>query len=158
MPKLETQFDITKKILSLNPKEFSLTPTTKFVLVQLSYYFGDRGNTGHFSCYPSQTRLANETGFARATVLNALKKCEELGFISSNFRVSTSGDPTSKLYHWKGIPTQQDEHKESKAVIDVSMESESIGTDSTISAQSITRTVDSSNISRILEEWEVSPF
>ncbi|OCH03655.1 hypothetical protein A6E13_04985 [Aliivibrio fischeri] len=159
MQKLETQFDITKKILSLNPKEFSLTPTEKFVLVQLSHYFGDKKRTGHFSCYPRQARLASETGYARATVLNALKKCEELGFISSNFRVSSSGDPTSKLYHWKGIPKQPDEDKESQMTIEVAetMASSTHTINDVSSITHTTRIVESSDISLMLAEEE-SPF
>ena len=159
MTKLKTQFDITKEILSLNAKQFGLTSTTKSVLVHLSCYFGDKHRTGKFSCFPSQARLRNDTGYSRQTVLKALKDCERLGFISSTFRISASGDPTSKLYHWKGIPKQPDEDKESQMRIEVAetIASSTHTLNDFSSITSTTRIVESSDISSMLVEEE-SPF
>lgn len=159
MTKLKTQFDITKEILSLNAKDFGLTSTMKSVLIHLSFYFGDKNKTGHFSCYPAQSTIADKTGYQRATIIKALKDCEDLGFISSNFRVSSSGDPTSKLYHWKGIPNQQDEDKESQMTIEIAetIASSTHTLNDFSSITSTTRIVESSDISSMLVEEE-SPF
>ncbi|WP_257972952.1 helix-turn-helix domain-containing protein, partial [Vibrio parahaemolyticus] len=60
-------------------KSHGLTVTNKSVLVTLSSYFGTRGNSNTYSCYPSQDRIAEQVGCTRSTVNNALQKLERLG-------------------------------------------------------------------------------
>ncbi|HCE1837270.1 helix-turn-helix domain-containing protein [Vibrio parahaemolyticus] len=103
------QFSITKQIIEANlKKSHGLTVTNKSVLVTLSSYFGTRGNSNIYSCYPSQDRIAEQVGCTRSTVNNALQKLKRLGFISSSYR----GTNTSKLYMWLGIPTLKEEEAE----------------------------------------------
>ncbi|EGQ9819854.1 helix-turn-helix domain-containing protein [Vibrio parahaemolyticus] len=103
------QFSITKQIIEANlKKSHGLTVTDQSVLVTLSSYFGTRGNSNTYSCYPSQDRIAEQVGCTRSTVNNALQKLERLGFISSSYR----GTNTSKLYTWLGIPTLEEEEAE----------------------------------------------
>ncbi|EIJ0973297.1 TPA: helix-turn-helix domain-containing protein [Vibrio parahaemolyticus] len=103
------QFSITKQIIEANlKKSHGLTVTDQSVLVTLSSYFGTRGNSNTYSCYPSQDRIAEQVGCTRSTVNNALQKLERLGFISSSYR----GTNTSKLYTWLGIPTLEEEETE----------------------------------------------
>ncbi|WP_155396573.1 helix-turn-helix domain-containing protein [Vibrio sp. Sgm 5] len=103
------QFSITKQIIEANlKKSHGLTVTDKSVLVTLSSYFGTRGNSNTYSCYPSQERVAERVGCTRPTVNNALNKLVKLGFIRSSYR----GTNTSKLYTWLGIPTLEKEETE----------------------------------------------
>ena len=103
------QFSITKQIIEANlKKSHGLTVTNKSVLVTLSSYFGTRGSSNTYSCYPSQERVAERVGCTRPTVNNALNKLVKLGFIRSSYR----GTNTSKLYTWLGIPTLEKEETE----------------------------------------------
>lgn len=103
------QFSITKQIIEANlKKSHGLTVTDKSVLVTLSSYFGTRGNSNSYSCYPSQDRIAERVGCTRSTVNNALQKLVRLGFIRSSYR----GTNTSKLYTWLGVPVLEEEEAE----------------------------------------------
>lgn len=85
------QFDVTKRIMDLNCKDYNLTPTEKHVLITLSGYLGFKD--GVLSCYPSQTTLSAKTGYATRTVISALKSLEDKKVIKSRF---TKG--ATKLY------------------------------------------------------------
>ena len=53
--------------------------TDKLVLLSLA----DRANEAH-QCYPSIVRLATDTGCNRKTVMEAIKRLEDLGLIAAN--------------------------------------------------------------------------
>lgn len=58
--------------------ESDLPPTTRHVLLTLSCYMNDVGQ----SCFPSTARLARETGLTKRTVITHLHKSRELGWIT----------------------------------------------------------------------------
>ncbi len=111
---MTNQFLITKEIIEANLKQtHGITATEKCVLITLSSYFGNREIPTVFSCYPSQNRLAKEVGCTRSTVNSALQKFERLRFLRANYRSTSEGGNTSKLYTWLGIPTIEELESES---------------------------------------------
>lgn len=106
---MTNQFAITKAIIESNLKQsHGITTAEKSVLVTLSNYLGKQENGAVFSCYPSQSRIANLVGCTRSTVNDALQKFERLGFLRANYRTTAEGGNTSKLYTWLGIPSPED--------------------------------------------------
>lgn len=67
--------------------------TERFVLVTLAEHADDDG-----VCWPGVERLAERTGFNRATVLRALARLEVDGLVSRQDRFVSGGRQTSNLY------------------------------------------------------------
>lgn len=118
---MTNQFAITKAIIESNLKQsHDITTAEKAVLVTLSSYLGNQENSAVFSCYPSQSRIANLVGCTRSTVNDALKKFERLGFLRANYRTTAEGGNTSKLYTWLGIPSPEDTEESESSIIEPS--------------------------------------
>lgn len=97
----KTQFDLTKYIIEVNAKEWSLTKVDKLVLISLSNYM-QKDQYGQFKACPSQITLADITGLNRNTVGNSLDKMEKLGYIHSEMR-----HDNSKVYTWLGFESNK---------------------------------------------------
>ncbi|MGX9416568.1 helix-turn-helix domain-containing protein [Vibrio sp. WJH972] len=96
----KTQFDITNEIIqSTNPE---LKGTEKAVLVTLSSYLNDEGNKGVFKASPSRATLSSKSSFGLSAIDRALKKLEDLNYISSEQRMDNS-----KVYTWKGFEAEK---------------------------------------------------
>lgn len=78
-----------------------LTPTDKAILITLMSYMY-KGASGVFKAKVDQKLICNLTGSSKSTVIGSLKKCENLGFISSKMCGNSS-----KVYTWLGLDTTQ---------------------------------------------------
>ena len=67
-------------------------PTCKFVLIAVANY-SDETN----KAWPSLGRLAKDTAFDRSTISRALKKLDELGYISRESRLRDDGSRSSDM-------------------------------------------------------------
>ena len=73
--------------------EENLSAREKIILVYLMARSGNKKQ-----CFPSISLKAKENRVAESTVINALKKLEERGFITKTHRHSANGGNTSNLY------------------------------------------------------------
>lgn len=96
----ENQFAITKSVLCLTAKQLELTAAEKSILVHLTHHLGQHDEFGdRFVTFVGQGTLANLVGSSRNTVNKTLKKCGELGYISSVMQFNNS-----KIYTFLGLP------------------------------------------------------
>ena len=71
-----------------------LPPPQKIVLVFLADYFNEKEGYA----WPSQDRLARETGFNRSTIIRALKELQKKGYISISKTARKSGHFANNRY------------------------------------------------------------
>ena len=65
-------YELTKWALKVN----GITATEKLVLAQLCTYADNEGR-----CFPKQSRIADECGLSRQSVISSIKKLKEIGYI-----------------------------------------------------------------------------
>ena len=78
----------------------SVRGTARAVLIALADYADEAG-----AAWPSISTLAEDSGFSRTTVKDALRTLRENGIITIEARTDEAGDPTSNLYllHFGGV-------------------------------------------------------
>lgn len=81
----------------------ALKSTDKIVLLSMA----DRAGEDH-TCYPSVTRLANDAGLNRKTVLNVLKRLREMGLIAKTGRTVGYNNSVPE-YALVGVRGREDE-------------------------------------------------
>lgn len=70
-------------------------PTTQKIILMLLAHHADKDMT----CYPGQTRLAQQAGLGERATRNALKELEAKGLIYRQKRFRKDGTRTSDLCH-----------------------------------------------------------
>lgn len=75
----KSQYELTAMLAQhlTNKNSPDLKHGERWMLVRLSFY----GNATGGSIYPSLTRLADDTGMSRQTVIDTLKKLESKGYL-----------------------------------------------------------------------------
>ena len=75
-------------------KQKHMTPWEKLVLLALA----DRHNPDH-GCFPSLSKIVDDTEISRSTVRRCLKQLEQKGLITVQENMRANGSQTSNLYH-----------------------------------------------------------
>ncbi|MDD1605188.1 MAG: helix-turn-helix domain-containing protein [Methylococcaceae bacterium] len=83
-------------------KQSNLKAHTKIILVSLAYR-ANKNNT----CFPSITRIAEDTGQTPRSVKNGIKELEKIGLIKRLFRKNDEGSNRSNLYTIIGFASEQ---------------------------------------------------
>lgn len=96
---IEAGFTVLPDVLFRNQTALKLKPLDMLILLHLaSYWWNPKENP-----WPGKTRLANGIGVDPRTVQRAIKKMEELGYVTRILRKAKAGDNLTNQYDLKGL-------------------------------------------------------